>query len=666
MKRFGFNYTVLLCVFIILGVLNGCGGSGGGGSSGSASLKIYEMTAENGTFYASAADGTRTVFRISLRGLSELLFFTNRGSLEAGYDGVDDLVNRVWPLVYNTTGPNAAVQYTAGGNVYNLFCILNDPVFDSITGRLDFTITYLEGQRPVDGLAISDVKMIITNNAEQVQPPEWSTILGGEAGFLQPTNTDGVYTLTIDGVYERLFDFTSAPHRNTLLITPEELIQVWTTRFGSVPPNASLSYSPPANAKGGVQVLVLTNPVYDQGSNSITFTAQSLFGTDSIGTGMTVYYPTLFIDSGDGDKYPTHDNAFPTYDGNHFSIQYRNSTSKSITVWLMGSQPPCSEAEAANCDAGNDPDKYSDEWANMKDAFTRSGTHFYVHNNSTGAVREIDVSNHIDLEPGETLRITPPLDANNKPQWYYSVGGVVQTAGVNGWVVQKGIDMPAPQPVNLFEYNLDYPHFEIYADISGVDGINVNASMALEGAGCGEDPTCGTGVTMPRKVMTNIDPYDGRNDGCPYVMTFQQADVCPNPKHYPATINDSSLPNWVVGTDSFTTDDVASDYTDIWTGAGSPTGFEMCSAASGLPAPKKAYHIWWSTNNVGQSWLDYLQKNDKGRCDAYGWAYDEKRWKPGDDFDVNGNPPDNTSINPLFKGPMQDDTYLNIDILKIM
>lgn len=622
------------------------------------SLRNYELTAQEGSFSAVGENANENAFELSLSGVSEALFFTNQGVLEAGADPVKNLVTNIWPEQYETIGPNAVLQYSAGGEVYDLSCVLNNPTYDESTGLLNFTVTYLDGVRPVDGENFQDVKITITKNATEPHPAQWSTILNGDTASLDETDDPDEYLLTITGVNEHIFASAAAPHRNSLPMTSGDLINRWETGSDGSPPSASLSFSAPRNAEAGVQVLELTNPVYDSDRDVMQFTARSLFGTTPIGAGMSVNRPTLSIDGAVA-------HAFPTATENHFSIQYRNNTPETITVWLNGAQPPCSKTEAPSCVVGGVPDHYTTDWKNLKDMFKKSGTHFYVLDSKTRKSREIEVTNRINLKRGETLRIVPPLGADNKPQWYYSSGGKAITAGVTGWVTRAGINMPSPMQVNLFEYNLDYPQSKLWADISAVDGLNSNATMAWAGHGCG-NPDCGTGVTMPRRLMTNIERYNGKNDGCPHIMKVAGANTCPNPKHYPPHITAGARPDWVVGNSSFDTEKVSSQYASYWTNAGSPTGLEMCAAASGLALPKEAYHIWWATNSVAKGWLNYLQKNKKGRCDAYGWAYDEKKWKPGDKFDKQGNPPDNTSVTPQFAGSMKDDTYLNIDILKVM
>jgi hypothetical protein len=360
--------------------------------------------------------------------------------------------------------------------------------------------------------------------------------------------------------------------------------------------------------------------------------------------------------------------GFPVHAGNVFSIQYRNSTSGRVTVWFIGTKPPCSKAEAAKCLVAGADGTWSAQWdqLNADGVFTRSGTRFFIVRPG-GTSDPIAVSTHIDLEKGETLRIVLPI-VDGAPQWYWSSDGVnPTTSGTTTWVTPAGVTMPAPEYVLHYEFNISVPLDKlIWFNLSAVNGTNGNATMTYEGAGCGA-AGCGCDKALPKLCKTNLAAYDGTNDGCPYAIKYLGASVCPNPKMYPATLDAATRkPPWVVPPAQFTTDDVSSKYPDLWKAAGSPSGATMASAPSGDPDPKKAYHVWWSTNPVGQGWLNYLQKNARGSCDAYGWAYDEKRWRPGDSFDVHGDPPDNKDIGALVKCPNTSNTYLNIDILALM
>ena len=166
-------------------------------------------------------------------------------------------------------------------------------------------------------------------------------------------------TVPIHYAYAKIIDnaafgYACAPHRKSSTITVKEYVDSWQDRFGAIPPNATIAYDATDDQIGGVQVVTLSNPVYDETTGSISFTARLLYSAFlPIGkSGQTVNSPSIFIDGGaDG---------FPTYKDNVFSIQYRNSSSSAITVWLQGDQPPCSkaEAEAKNCDAGRTNSEY--------------------------------------------------------------------------------------------------------------------------------------------------------------------------------------------------------------------------------------------------------------------------------------------------------------------
>jgi len=303
-------------------------------------------------------------------------------------------------------------------------------------------------------------------------------------------------------------------------------------------------------------------------------------------------------------------------------------------------------------------------WKALHDdgVFAASGTSFEIRD-ANGQTKVVAVANSIAVAPNETLRITPPV-VDGQPQWYWSKNGSPVTAGVKAWVTPVGTQMPASEWTLLYEYNLTPTG--VWWDLSAVDGLNANATMAYAGPGCSNKLDCGCDVPMPRMCMTNIAAYDGNNDGCPYVMSFDGANTCPNPKFYTTIDPNKNKPNWVVPRSEFTTEPVSSKHASIWQAAGSPSGADMALAPSGSPQIKPAYHLWWSNNVVGVGWLDYLQNNKAGPCHAYGWAYDEKKWAPGDGFDSHGNPPDNTTVGADVRCDFASDSYLNIDILKVM
>ena len=312
--RTWFNYFVLFTFTILCGLLATCSHNDSKTSgSNTESLRIYEMIAESGTFTSVADDPTGNVFQLSLADVpEEILYFTDRPAQEAGFDTMDNVMNQIWPRVYGKIAPNALMKATvANQESIALFCVLDKPIYNATTANLGFTFTYLAGgQKPFSLLAVTDVKLIILNNAATDQI-EWSQILTGPIGAFEPTATKGTYSFRIGNSIESVFSYTGAPLRLLATLTAEDYIQNWQARFGDTPPNASIAYNADEGQQGGVQIVTLSNPVYDGQTGSIRFTAKALYGSPPIAeSGLTVGNPSLFVDGGKPDfEYCSEDDA---------------------------------------------------------------------------------------------------------------------------------------------------------------------------------------------------------------------------------------------------------------------------------------------------------------------------------------------------------------------
>lgn len=694
---------ILLWLVILASLTAGCSNDN---SSNTESLNIYEIWATSGSFTAVAGDETARQFQLNLSNQftedDDVLYFTNRGAQQAGTFKLGNLISNIWPRVYGSVAPNAILQgKTVTNETVYISCIVDKPILNKATGQLSFSITYLSGQRPNTNLALTDLQLIITNNAATAQPEVWSHNLDGATATLEPsTNADGTYTFRIQNAFGSVLGITCAPQRKTETITTKLYFDHWNTRFGTNPPNVSVSFTDSNILVSQAFIATLSNPVYDEKTGSVSFTAKNVyFPFGSIGKNtLTMKAPTVFIDAGPG--------GFPTYADNVFSIQVRNSTADEITVWMMKNQPPCSEAVAATGKCDN-----SLSWDLLADAFKQSGTKFY-RILSDGTWKEIEKpSNSTTLKTKEILRIVPPV-ANGTPQWWWSDGKNAVTAGTVMWVTKSTVSMPSPpKDGGVFEYNVQggsrwgTVDQKVFWDISAVNGMHFKATMAFEGPGCGTSDNCGCSTAPNKLCQVPLEDYDVNTDGCPYSLTDGLFKTCPNPKFYPYDSLDNRIkPSWVVAPKSFTQSDLdlsqyatwmsetktaVNGWLDYLTSNGIPlpehyakdaiTGYVLSDAAIGAVDnskylnAKKGYHVWWSTNPVAQNYLKYLQQNNKGNCDAYGWTYDEKKWKTGDSFTgANVDPPENKSVHPNVEcltkpaDSTKEGKYLNIDINYIM
>jgi hypothetical protein len=303
-----------LSLLILFSVIDGCSDDSSSSSkSDTESLRIYEMIAGSGIFTPVADDTTGNSFKLSLGDVpEEILYFTDSPAQEAGFDSTDNVMNHIWPRVYGEVAPNALMKATmASQESIELFCVLDKPLYNATQAELSFTLTFLVGSQDLySQLTVTDVKLIILNNAATDQN-EWSQILTGHIGTFEPTATKGTYTFWLGSDIGSVFSYTSAPMRLLATLTAQDYIQGWLERFGDTPPNASIAYDPDEGQAGGVQIVTLSNPEYDEETGSVRFTAKALYGLPPIEEGgLTVGNPTLFVDGGNPDfEYCSGDDA---------------------------------------------------------------------------------------------------------------------------------------------------------------------------------------------------------------------------------------------------------------------------------------------------------------------------------------------------------------------
>ena len=210
------------------------------------------------------------------------------------------MYKNIWPRVYGKVAPNALLRATAAdGSVIALFCMLEQPIYNAASGKLSFVMTYLNGYRkPASNLAVTDVKLVILNNAASALPEDWAQLMTCDTGTFTPVNSiDGTCTLSIRHAHDNVFSYTNAPARKSKILTVGDFMRSWRTRFGSTHPNVSIVYSVGKGAYNAVQFATLTNPLYDEATGNISFTAKILYGTAPIGSsGLQVTNPTLIID----------------------------------------------------------------------------------------------------------------------------------------------------------------------------------------------------------------------------------------------------------------------------------------------------------------------------------------------------------------------------------
>lgn len=341
---------------------------------------------------------------------------------------------------------------------------------------------------------------------------------------------------------------------------------------------------------------------------------------------------------------------FPPDEDGVFKIQVRNSTPKEIKVYLDDT-PMCSK-EAKN-DAHPCP-RGAPEKDNARSPGWDNDVGVMAIVNKQRKTVMVPKQRFVVLQPDEVWQIEPPRDANNKPYWCFSEPPPRDASnkpysearicpGVGMYVTRPEIDMPAAGKVTRFEFNIN--NGALWFNAGAVDGSNTKFTMRYTGT-CDDALRVGN---VPLGLKTSQNP-----NGCPVVDKHS----CVAPQFWPNLETDCKMD--------------LSAIVDFSCDTSEPPSVRMLA---GCPWPsnkkddlcKKAWcHKWWSTNPCAQQWIRYIQQNPSGqKMDAYAWAYDEKRWKPGDEFDLDFNPPDNSAVRPLAHCALENGS-LNIDILDVM
>ena len=354
------------------------------------------------------------------------------------------------------------------------------------------------------------------------------------------------------------------------------------------------------------------------------------------------------VPSGGGGVVPSGGGDFPS--GNDkFSIQFKNSTNNDIIVWLddMGM---CSMEQTNDCHMG-DPNAWGSKGM---------GT-FYIYTNQNGkwdAQKSLTTRRQV-LKPGQVWGVFPPINPKtgnpfwcmdqpcNKKQNCEAIGDPKDRQkcidkrttciknngwfrncpGVGAWFTTSDVKGNIIGSVgSRIEYNIN--NGDLWFNSSAVDAINANFDATY--TGCPENE---------RKCLADLN-------SCPYTRVTNGVKECIAPKFWPDDVINKC------GTNGFGSQ---------W----NLSPKDLAGCGYGDPAHKEECHKWWGTNDCAKKWLNYLQKNPSGKCEQYGWAYDEMRWKPGDTFDKNGNPPTNKDVTPLIHCPLKKGS-LNINVLKIL
>jgi hypothetical protein len=309
---------VAVLMFGLLGMIPmGCSDNDSGTSPVPPNIptnRIYVMTIGSGVLTPAFESAGEVIaldanqdweYMLTLDNITEdALWYANRPERKAGATSMQDYVGS-WSKIYGDVSPNAVLDGYLTEPIHDgLYLNLKEPVYDAKTKSLTFQVTLLgstmDNPHPVDPVDIYDIRITVFDNTPAGEVNYWSFGQATRESVIETTGTEGLYRLTLMGVYPELYQLQNAAGTRYEVLNQASLEYNWQTYFSTSAPNASLtglSVANPGELK--LALLEVDNPSSD-GTN-VYYDARVLGGQDL--TNDSLSDVTLLIDAPDG-QYP--------------------------------------------------------------------------------------------------------------------------------------------------------------------------------------------------------------------------------------------------------------------------------------------------------------------------------------------------------------------------
>lgn len=287
----------LLAVFLSMGVLGiglfGCSSSDT--SSADLSNRLYMAAAESGTLRLSG-NGDECIIILD-NVLPDVLWFTDRPPRESGKETTEDFVQYSWYRVYGQVAPNAVMKFYVSGANAGIFATLEAPEYDSVAKTLTFQATLLNATFDEwlgHILTFDNPVITVLNNVTDLDDTPMTFVIYGETAFLDAAETEGQYTLTQQGLDDKVLLASNAPASSSYITTTQAFVAAWDYYFSEIPPNASI-FGITESGELQIYLFELTDPEYPVGDDGIAYSATSIGQEPEPGARLN--FATLIIDS---------------------------------------------------------------------------------------------------------------------------------------------------------------------------------------------------------------------------------------------------------------------------------------------------------------------------------------------------------------------------------
>lgn len=450
LKRLFISVLALLSCAILVG----CGSSSGSsettqdpGNPGANSPRIYMLAAKSGQLSAAEPGAPEQPPRtLTLKGLElQALWYADRPGRDVGSSPIKDYLSTIWKSAYGNVNPNATIQFQLAGadGLEGLFVTLSDPSYDEKSNTVVFRAKLLNNTLGDDSannlLDFNNAVINVLNNA--VDDTEvTSYVQYASQASLEPTSSPNQYKVVLSNAGPDMFWVDNAPGKYSDARPMSYFFPQWPYTFGANPPNAAL-FGTTASGESKLYFVTLTDPVYDEPSNQVTYTATLLGQT--FGALETLHKVVLSIDSSSDSRFPIpgKGTGYQAFGGD-----YNPSTANTTYIYfgsdiarkqmgsLWGTQSNLSQPCGANC--RNDLQTIKDMGINLLRLYDwdprNDHSQFLNHANALNLKVVVPISNWLPTQSASTWDVQVPgyfsprnFGNSSGTDWHPAIAGVI-------------------------------------------------------------------------------------------------------------------------------------------------------------------------------------------------------------------------------------------------
>ncbi len=289
--------VIRICLAALVLLVAGCGGGDGGSPAVNVDIsnRIYTVASRGGDAAVSINGHDQVV---TLTGVEPGVdWYTDRPDRLTGEEDTAAYIDSSWSRVYGSVAPNGLLQYRNANGMHALFGAIRNAVYNQDTRTLRFTLSLSKASYDFIGNVGSFEAPVLTVLNNLKPPAEGSAFALHANRSTFVADAAGNQRLVLHDVDDDVFWMNNAPARAGDFESVDHFVNDWPARFAQVAPNASIA-GDVGTGDYAVTPLVLSDPIYDKTTKTISFSATSLVAQGVRDARKNLSNVVLFVDSG--------------------------------------------------------------------------------------------------------------------------------------------------------------------------------------------------------------------------------------------------------------------------------------------------------------------------------------------------------------------------------